>query len=58
MHTNSISLIRPAVLSFALISVLTGLLYPAIVTAVAQGSMAEQANGSLLVPDRPAVCRQ
>lgn len=49
MQSKRLSLIRPAILSLGLISAVTGLLYPAIVTAVAQGSMAEQANGSLLV---------
>lgn len=40
--------IRPAIVLLALLSVVTGLAYPAIVTAVAQLIFPRQANGSLI----------
>ncbi|MGD9520790.1 MAG: potassium-transporting ATPase subunit KdpC [Tepidiphilus sp.] len=43
--------IRPALVSFVLLSVLTGLLYPLIVTGIAQSVMPHEANGSLLLKD-------
>ena len=43
-----IAQLRPALLLFALLSVLTGLAYPAVVTAFAQLLFASQANGSLI----------
>ena len=43
--------IRPAIVSLALLSVVTGLAYPAIVTVVAQLIFPRQANGSLIVKD-------
>jgi K+-transporting ATPase ATPase C chain len=46
--------LRPALVLFALLSVLTGLIYPLAVTGIAQVAMAESANGSLIVrDDRP-----
>jgi len=42
------SLLRPALLLFATLSVLTGLAYPALVTALAQVLFADPANGSLI----------
>ena len=42
------SLIRPAVVLFAGMTVITGVLYPAAVTAVAQAVFPSQANGSLI----------
>jgi potassium-transporting ATPase KdpC subunit len=47
--------IRPAIVSLALLSVVTGLAYPAIVTVVAQLVFPHQANGSLIVKDGKAV---
>jgi K+-transporting ATPase KdpC subunit len=41
--------LRPAVVSFLVLTVLTGLLYPLAVTAVAQVAFPWQANGSLIV---------
>ncbi|MBV8124489.1 MAG: potassium-transporting ATPase subunit KdpC [Burkholderiaceae bacterium] len=41
-------LIRPALVIFALISVLTGLIYPAVVTGLAQALFPRQAAGSLI----------
>jgi K+-transporting ATPase ATPase C chain len=47
--------LRPALVSLALFTVLTGILYPLLVTAVAQVLFPAQANGSLLVRDGSAV---
>jgi K+-transporting ATPase ATPase C chain len=43
--------IRPAILVFLLLSVVTGALYPGVVTLVGQGLFAFQANGSILEQD-------
>ncbi|HEY8156331.1 MAG TPA: potassium-transporting ATPase subunit KdpC [Myxococcota bacterium] len=42
------SLLRPALLIFATLSVLTGLAYPALVTLLAQALLSDPANGSLI----------
>jgi K+-transporting ATPase ATPase C chain len=47
--------IRPAIVSFVLLSLLTGIAYPLIVTGIAQGVMPDQANGSLIMKDGKAV---
>ena len=47
--------LRPALVSLALLSAVTGLAYPAIVTAVAQLVFPHQANGSLIVKDGKAI---
>lgn len=47
--------LRPALVSLALLTVLTGLVYPAVVTAIAQIVFSAQANGSLVVRDGTAV---
>ena len=47
--------LRPAVVLLVLLSVLTGLVYPAIVTAIAQVVFPHQANGSLIVKDGKVV---
>ena len=46
---------RPAISLFILLSLLTGLVYPLLVTAVAQAVFPAQANGSLLVRDGQVV---
>jgi K+-transporting ATPase ATPase C chain len=51
MHAH----IRPALVSLVLLSVVTGLAYPAIVTVVAQLVFPRQANGSLIVKDGKAI---
>ena len=42
------SLLRPAISLFVLLSVITGLIYPSLVTAIAQAAFKNQANGSLV----------
>ncbi len=43
--------LRPAIVSLALLTILTGVVYPAAVTVVAQVLFQAQANGSLIVRD-------
>jgi K+-transporting ATPase ATPase C chain len=43
--------IRPAIVLLILLSVVTGLIYPAVVTVIAQLVFPDQANGSLIVKD-------
>jgi K+-transporting ATPase ATPase C chain len=50
-----LSALRPAIVSLVLLSAVTGLAYPALVTLVAQGAFPSQANGSLIVKDGVAV---
>ncbi|AMC37022.1 potassium-transporting ATPase subunit KdpC [Janthinobacterium sp. B9-8] len=40
--------LRPALVIFALLSVVTGLAYPLLVTGISQATMPDQANGSLV----------
>lgn len=47
--------LRPAIVSLVLLSVVTGLAYPALVTVVAQLVFPRQANGSLIVKDGKAL---
>jgi K+-transporting ATPase ATPase C chain len=47
--------IRPAIVSLVVLSVVTGLAYPALVTAIAQVVFPRQANGSLIVKDGKTV---
>jgi K+-transporting ATPase ATPase C chain len=47
--------LRPAIVSLVLLSALTGLAYPALVTLIAQVVFPHQANGSLIVKDGKAV---
>jgi K+-transporting ATPase ATPase C chain len=49
------ALIRPAIVMLVLLSALTGLAYPALVTVVAQALFPRQANGSLIVRDGKTV---
>ena len=56
MNTNSIaSELRPALVLFVLLSALTGLAYPLLVTGVAQLAFADAANGSLVMKGGKAV---
>src|SRR5450631_4028444 len=43
--------IRPAVVSFLLLTLLTGIAYPLLVTGVSQAVMPDKANGSLIMKD-------
>ncbi|CAN7624710.1 potassium-transporting ATPase subunit KdpC [Trinickia sp. LjRoot230] len=45
------NLLRPAVALFAVLTVMTGIIYPAVVTAIGQTVFAHQANGSLIEKD-------
>src|SRR6266403_2273048 len=47
--------VRAAIVSLVLLSVVTGIVYPAVVTAIAQAVFPHQANGSLIVKDGKAV---
>ena len=47
--------IRPAIVSLALLTVITGVAYPTLVTAIGQVVFSGQANGSLIVKDGKAV---
>lgn len=48
-------LLRPAAVVFAVLSLVTGLLYPGVITAVSKAVFPEQAAGSLIVKDGKAV---
>jgi len=43
--------LKPAIISFLVLTLVTGIVYPLVVTGIAQGLMPEQANGSLIVKD-------
>lgn len=45
------STLRPALVLFVILTLVTGVAYPALVTGIAQLFLAEQANGSLVVSD-------
>jgi K+-transporting ATPase ATPase C chain len=47
--------LRPAIVSLVALTVLTGLIYPAVVTGIAQVLFPGQANGSLIVKDGKVV---
>ncbi|HEY6512397.1 MAG TPA: potassium-transporting ATPase subunit KdpC [Burkholderiaceae bacterium] len=53
--TATEGLLRPALLLFVLLSFVTGLLYPLLVTGVAQVAFPAAANGSLIVRDGKVV---
>jgi K+-transporting ATPase ATPase C chain len=50
-----LSLVRPAVLSFLLLTLLTGVVYPLTVTAIGQLCFPGQANGSVVVRNGEAI---
>ena len=43
--------LKPAIISFLVLTLITGIVYPLVITGIAQGLMPEQANGSLIVKD-------
>lgn len=47
--------IRPAVVSFLVLTLVTGIIYPLVVTGIAQAVFPAQANGSLIVQNGKAV---
>jgi K+-transporting ATPase ATPase C chain len=47
--------IRPTLVSFAVLTLLTGIAYPLLITGIAQAAFPSQANGSLIVRDGKAV---
>jgi len=49
------TLVRPAVSLFVLLSAVTGLIYPALVTGIAQTAFPDAAKGSLIVKDGKTV---
>jgi potassium-transporting ATPase KdpC subunit len=51
MNPSLSSLLRPALVLFLLLSALTGIAYPLLVTGIAQAAFAAPANGSLIVRD-------
>jgi len=51
MSTSTQPVLRPALTLFVLLSLVTGLAYPLLVTGVAQTVFPEQANGSLVIKD-------
>ncbi len=55
MHTFLRRRVFPAVMLLAAMTLITGVIYPAIVTAVAQLAFPSQANGSMIVVDGKAV---
>ncbi len=53
--TSTLKMLRPALTGFVLLSAITGLLYPALVTGVGQALFPHQAEGSLIVQGGKAV---
>ncbi|WP_250512735.1 potassium-transporting ATPase subunit KdpC [Caballeronia sp. INDeC2] len=49
------NLLRPMLVLFVALSVVTGVVYPAVVTAIGQAAFAHQANGSLIERDGKAI---
>ena len=54
-NVGQTSIVRPALILFVILSVVTGLLYPLAVTGVAQAVFSHQANGSLITQNGKVV---
>jgi K+-transporting ATPase ATPase C chain len=50
-----IKLLRPALVMLGVFTIITGIIYPLLITGVVQGVFARQANGSLIVKNGTAV---
>ena len=47
--------LKPAIIILALLTLITGVIYPLVVTVIAQVAFPAQANGSLIVKDGKAI---
>ena len=47
--------IKPAIIVLALLTLITGVIYPLVITAIAQVAFPAQANGSLIMKDGQAI---
>jgi len=54
MSSNALSIVRPALVTFAVLAALTGIAYPLVVTGIGQVAFPDQAAGSLVLrEDKP-----
>ena len=47
--------VKPAIIVLALLTLITGMIYPLVVTVIAQVAFPAQANGSLIMKDGQAI---
>lgn len=55
MSSSAVSVVRPALVTFAVLTALTGVVYPLVVTGIGQVAFPEQAAGSLILRERKPV---